>query len=214
MSMLQFLRQDINFYYSLRFPGRQPSTFSWLRVLCSSRGLLVITVQRISHRNINLHPSCNSERVFKLFLRISLKFGFYLSCVLTKCEFLPTSVIGPGIYLSDRGHIILGTRAIGSGTIIHNRVTIGKNNIGDRGLPEIGRNVWIGPQSVIYGNISIGDGVTVLPNTVITRSVPSGVMVQGNPARVVKRAHDNSILRSTLSTDISHLMDDNYREEN
>jgi serine O-acetyltransferase len=161
-----------------------------------------------------MHPSSNSERLFKLFLRMLLKFGVYLSRILTKCEFQPRTVICSGIYLSDCGHIMLGARAIGSGTIIHNRVTIGKNNIGDRGHPEIGRNVWIGPQSVIYGNISIGDGVTILPNTVITRSVPPGVMIQGNPARVVKRLHDNSILRSTLSTDISHVMADICRADN
>lgn len=213
MSIFQCLQKDIRFYHSLRFPGRKPSFYSLFCLLCSSRGLFLLIVQRISHGNINLHPSNNSEWLTKLFIRIFLRVGVYILCILTKSEFLPRTEIEPGIYLSDYGHIILGARAIGCGTIIHNRVTIGKNNIGDRGLPEIGRNVWIGPHSVIYGNISIGDGVTVLPNTVITRSVPSGVMLQGNPARVVNRFHDNSILRSSLSTDISPVMN-NRRVEN
>ena len=59
---------------------------------------------------------------------------------------------------------------------------------------------------MIYGNIKIGDGVTVLPGSVITKSVPSGAVVQGNPARVIRRLYDNSVLRSNLSADVSQVI--------
>lgn len=50
--------------------------------------------------------------------------------------------------------------------MIGTRVTVGQSHI-DGGLPEIGRNVCIGSDCVIYGAISIGDGGTLLPGTVL-----------------------------------------------
>ena len=206
MNFTQNVLQDVYLYHNLLFTGRQPSFFSLVYVVLSSRGLFVVTVQKISHLNFNLHPSKFSEKLFKIAIKIFLKISVYLSCVLAKCQFLVTTATEAGVYLSNRGHIILGARSIGTGTVIHHCVTIGKNNIGDSGLPEIGRNVWIGPDSVIYGNIKIGDGVTVLPGSVITKSVPSGAVVQGNPARVIRRLYDNSVLRSNLSADVSQVI--------
>jgi serine acetyltransferase len=101
-----------------------------------------------------------------------------------------------GVYLSDRGHIIIGPRRIGAGTVVHDHVTIGRGEKPDD-VPEIGRRVWIGPHCVIFGDIRVGDGVTVLPNTVLARSVPADAVVQGNPARIVRRGFDNSSLRRT-----------------
>ncbi len=115
----------------------------------------------------------------------------YLSRLISKCHINSSSLLEPGVYLSDRGHIIIGARKIGTGTIIHERVTIGMN-LYNKGIPEIGNRVWIGPGCVINGDIKIGDGVTVLPDTVLTKSLPPGVVVQGNPARVVKRDFDNT----------------------
>jgi serine O-acetyltransferase len=110
-------------------------------------------------------------------------------------------VLQPGVCLSDRGHIILGARVIGAGTMIHDRVTIGMN-LFDEGIPVIGNDVWIGPNCIIYGNILVGDGVTILPNTVLAKSVPGCVVLLGNPARIVRRGFDNAVLRSSLATDV------------
>jgi acetyltransferase-like isoleucine patch superfamily enzyme len=71
----------------------------------------------------------------------------------------------------------------------------------DSGCPNIGRNVWIGANCVIYGAITIGDGVTLLPNTVLTKSIPAGVVMQGNPARLVLRNFDNTELRKRQDID-------------
>ncbi len=52
---------------------------------------------------------------------------------------------------------------------------------------RIGSRVWIGVGTVVVGGITIGDGAIIGPNAVISRDVPAGVMVQGNPAHIVKR---------------------------
>ena len=39
----------------------------------------------------------------------------------------------------------------------------------------------------ILGDICIGDNVTIAPNTVVFKDVPSNCVVAGNPARIIKR---------------------------
>ena len=86
--------------------------------------------------------------------------------------------------------------------MIHHPVTIGMN-LADKGKPIIGGNVWIGPHSVIYSNITLGDGATVLPGTVLTKSIPAGAVVQGNPGRVLRIGFDNAALRASADCSVN-----------
>jgi serine acetyltransferase len=204
--ILAALQKDLQFYHQLRFPGRKPTLFFLTRVALGSRGLLVIAIHRLSY-SLACGAAGGGGRLLKTAVRLALLFGGYLRDVLTKSETLSTSLLEPGLYLSNKGHLTIGARRIGSGTLIHERVTIGMNFF-EGTVPEIGRNVWIGPDSVIYGRIEVGDGVTVMPNTVLSRSVPDRVVVKGNPAVIVRRDFDNSVLRCSLETEIQQLLPD------
>lgn len=50
----------------------------------------------------------------------------------------------------------------------------------------IGRNVWIGASAMILPGISVGDDAIVGAGSVVTRDVPPGATIAGNPARVLK----------------------------
>lgn len=50
----------------------------------------------------------------------------------------------------------------------------------------IGNNVWIGGGTVINAGVTIGNDVVILPGSVITSDIPEGVIVGGNPARIIK----------------------------
>lgn len=52
---------------------------------------------------------------------------------------------------------------------------------------EIGNNVWIGSSSIIYPGVVIGEDSVVAMGSVVVNSVPSKVIVAGNPARQVAR---------------------------
>ncbi|QCL97814.1 acyltransferase (plasmid) [Agrobacterium tumefaciens] len=51
---------------------------------------------------------------------------------------------------------------------------------------RIGNHVWIGMRAVILKGVTIGDGAVIAAGAIVTRDVPAGTVVAGNPARVIK----------------------------
>ena len=47
---------------------------------------------------------------------------------------------------------------------------------------------------MIFGDITIGNNVTISAGSVVTKSFPDGSLIAGNPARVIQRDYDNSLL--------------------
>lgn len=54
----------------------------------------------------------------------------------------------------------------------------------------IGNNVFIGVDSIILPGVKIDDYVIVAAGSVVTKSVPSGVIVAGNPAKIIGSYHE------------------------
>jgi serine O-acetyltransferase len=197
------LRDDLAFYAALRCPDG----CGWLRraLLClRSRGLLILAVQRFDHHYITKRAQRGSTPP-TLWLRFLRLLARALVTVVAKADVAGTAIIDGGVYLSDRGHLIIGPQQVGRGTLIHDRVTIGVSASG-RSTPVIGKNVWIGPDCVIYGEITLGDGATVLPGTVLSMSVPARTVVGGNPGTIVRTNFDNDRLRESLACDFDHIL--------
>lgn len=193
------LAADARLYSALRWPGRQQR---WRHALIwlLSRGLWVLALHRFGYR----HSAWCARRGWSagtIAARIMLALIRWPIVVITKSEVADSIDAAPGIYLSDRGFLIIGPKCIGTGTLIHHRVTIGVR-AGSPARPTIGENVWIGPDCVIYGDISLGDGATALPGSVVSMNVPAGAVAGGNPATIVRRQFDNGPLRRTLATDV------------
>ena len=51
----------------------------------------------------------------------------------------------------------------------------------------IGERCQIGACSIIYPGVRIGDGCIVAAGSVVTRDIPEGCIVAGNPARIVEK---------------------------
>jgi maltose O-acetyltransferase len=49
---------------------------------------------------------------------------------------------------------------------------------------RIGRNVWIGGGAIILPGVTVGDHALIGAGAVVTRDVPAGATVVGNPARM------------------------------
>jgi serine acetyltransferase len=194
------LAADARLSSRLRWPDRNSSlrrALIWLR----ASGLLVLALQRVSHRYMQRRAQLGWTPGLIL-TRLLIGLTRRPIMMITRTDVDENIDIAPGVYLSDCGFLILGPARIGSGTLIHERVTIGVRG-GDSKRPVIGADVWIGPDCVIYGDLSVGDGATVLPGSVVSIGVPAGAVAAGNPATIIRRQYDNAALRRTLARDVA-----------
>ncbi|GEJ57615.1 hypothetical protein AMYX_23560 [Anaeromyxobacter diazotrophicus] len=192
------LREDARFAYALRHPGGRGGWWARAKVLAGARGLHLLAIRRVGSAALAWGSASGSLRPLRRGARLGAILALRAGEVLFKSSITAGAVIEGGVYLSERGHIIIGPRSMGAGTIVHDHVTIGRGALPED-KPDIGRGVWIGPRCVIFGRIRVGDGATVLPDTVLSVSVPAGAVVQGNPARVVRREADHGALRRGLA---------------
>ena len=65
----------------------------------------------------------------------------------------------------------------------------------------IGNNIFIGVNSIIMPGVKIEDNVVVAAGSVVTKSVPSGVIIGGNPAKIIGTfdGYKNKVLTSYIS---------------
>ncbi len=83
------------------------------------------------------------------------------------------TMIGPFCYITDHDH---GVRA---GTRPYDNPLVSAPT-------RIGARCWIGAHVSILKGVTIGDDTVIGAGSVVTKSLPSGVIAVGNPARVLK----------------------------
>ena len=118
---------------------------------------------------------------WRLVLRhYQIKYGF---------QIYPETQIGAGLYLGHWGSLVINPKTkIGKNCNIAQGVTIAQANRGkNEGVPEIGDEVWIGPNAVIVGNIKIGNNVLIAPNAYVNFDVPENSVVIGNPGIITPK---------------------------
>ncbi len=83
--------------------------------------------------------------------------------------------------------IVIGKMVIiGSGCKIYQNVTIGSKDELGLSYPKIGNNVTIYANSILVGDISIGDNVIIGAGTFVNADVPDNAIAVGNPMRVIQ----------------------------
>lgn len=82
------------------------------------------------------------------------------------------------------GGVIINCKSVGKYCIANSGVIVGDNNRGE--MAVIGDNVDLTVGCKIIGGVTIGDNVTVAPNSVVVKDVPSYAVVSGIPAKILK----------------------------
>lgn len=119
-----------------------------------------------------------SGKFWRLVLRhYQIKYGL---------QIYPETQIGEGLYLGHWGLLAINPKVIiGKNCNIAQGVSIAQANRGKFiGTPIIGDEVWIGPNAVIVGGITIGNNVLIAPNVYLAEDVPDNSLVIGNPCRI------------------------------
>lgn len=115
---------------------------------------------------------------YKLY-RLSRKYGI---------EIKSGTKIGKGFAMTHAYNITITPYAtIGNNVNILKGATVGLSGGKKRGAPTIGDCVYIGINSTVVGNITIGSDVMIAPNTFVNQDVPDHSIVIGNPCKIIPR---------------------------
>jgi serine O-acetyltransferase len=100
---------------------------------------------------------------------------------------IPLNVFGPGISIPHYGTIVVnGNSRIGKNCRIHASTNIGASG-GSNFAPVIGDNVYLGPGSILFGEIVIASNVTVAANATVYKSFEEeNITIGGTPATLLK----------------------------
>lgn len=96
------------------------------------------------------------------------------------------SSVGAGLKLFHGQGLVVHERVeIGTDVVLRHGTTIGAKAENQR-VPRIGSRVDIGSNSVILGDIHLGDGCVIGAGSVVTKSVLPNSVVAGNPAKEIR----------------------------
>lgn len=158
----------------------------------------IVSTQRIRQKLINLIPIRSIRNWF------SYHYGWFPNNFVqkdVKISSISNLKLGGNVYIGGNGAklcceggITIGRNtAIGEGcffiTTNHNytsKCAVPFDDIGIKQSIDIGDNVWIGARSKICPGVKIDEGAVVAMGSVVTKSVPKGAIVGGNPAKIIK----------------------------
>lgn len=155
---------------------RDPAARNTWEVLTCYPGLHAIILHRLAH----------------WFWRHKLlwlgRFTSHMGRWLTGIEIHPGAQLGNNVFIDHGMGIVIGEMAeVDDGVTIYQGVTLGGTSLvkGSKRHPTIGKNVVIGAGAKVLGGFTVGDGAKIGSNSVVTKPVPAGATVVGNPGRVI-----------------------------
>ena len=136
------------------------------------------------------HPVVFSTRRANAAISIGADFGMTGGCI----------VCDQRVSIGDR--VWVGANAIIADTDFHPlepRQRMRQPLAADSAPVTIGDEVFIGMNALILKGVTIGDGAVIGAGSVVTRDVPPGAIVAGNPARFIKAVPSSDQSDSTRS---------------
>ena len=82
---------------------------------------------------------------------------------------------------------IKGSAKVGKNCTLRPGVVIGQKHTGEKPQPvQIGDNVDFGIGVKVFGNLKIGNNVSIGANAVVTHDIPDNAIAGGIPAKIIK----------------------------
>ena len=149
---------------------QDPAARNSLEVVLAYPGLHAVWGYRIAH--------------FLWQVKLKLAARIYSNWIraVTGIEIHPAAKIGRRFFIDHGMGVVIGATAIvGDDVMIYHDVTLGARTGGSgKRHPTIGNNVVIGAGARVLGDISVGNGVKIAANMVVTKSVPASTNVDSS----------------------------------
>jgi serine O-acetyltransferase len=134
-----------------------------------------------------------NHALWNIGLKWLARFSSHITRWLTGIEIHPGAKIGHRFFIDHGMGVVIGeTAEIGDDCTLYHGVTLGGTSWqkGKR-HPTLLNNVVVGAGAKVLGPITVGSGVRVGSNAVITKDVPDDGTVVGVPGRLVRK-HDQA----------------------
>lgn len=168
-----------------RFDGRKPTIKDWL----VKNECWYIWQYMKALRHVEYHLNTGHK------LRYLWCFFWYKRmCFDLKIDIKPNN-LGAGFRLVHLGSLVRVKRncRIGCNCTMLPGVVIGNKDFeSDNSWVNIGDNCYIGLGAKIFGQVTIGDNVTIGANAVVTKDMPDNAVVGGIPAKVIRLKNINT----------------------
>lgn len=157
-----------------------PAARSRSEVMLTYPGLHAVWMHRMAH------GLWNSEQ------RLGARVLSHTNRFITGVEIHPAATLGQGVFIDHGMGVVIGeTTRIGDGCILYKGVVLGGTQRDKtQRHPQIGKNVVIGTNACILGNIHIGDGARIGSGSVVIKPVSENATVVGVPGREMPRSND------------------------
>ena len=117
-----------------------------------------------------------------------------LNLALNGVQISPQATIGPGLHLPHPSGVVVGNGVrSGEDLTLFQNVTLGARSLGGNDYPVVGRRVIIFANSIVTGEILLGDGCRVGAGSVVLHDVAPGTTVVGVPAVPVSQMEPSAI---------------------
>ncbi|MGD0630875.1 MAG: serine O-acetyltransferase [Terracidiphilus sp.] len=170
--MFDRIREDINSVLE-----RDPAARSRLEVLLCYPGLWAVWYHRAAHV------------LWRARLRLPARVLSQIARFFTGVDIHPGALLGRRLFIDHATGVVIGETAIvGSDVTIYQGVTLGGTGKGHgKRHPTICDGVFIGNNSNVLGNITVGQNSRVGAGSVVLSDVPPNSTVVGVPAHIVYR---------------------------
>lgn len=115
---------------------------------------------------------------------------YILNLMLFGVDIAPGAEVGPGLALPHPVGVAIAPGArLGRKVRLFQGVSVGGVSYEERsrdGFPTVGNECWIFASSLVLGPVTIGDHALISAGAIVTRPVPPGGVMVGNPARLVR----------------------------
>ena len=190
--MMEYIKADLHRYFKNQ--RKRLSVIKKIILILESYGFHATFVYRFGQWLENKFASTKLYLVKLLLLSIYnilnfLIIKFYDIRISRKAK------IGKGLYITHFGGIVISNCIMGEHCTVNQRARIEGDDLDlFEELCHIGDNVWIGPHAIIKKGIKIGDGATIAAGSDVLADVERQCLALGNPARILNKNFDNSIL--------------------